>query len=173
MEVKVMTDDAQKNALSDGSYEPKAANMKFRKEGHIGWMTFDKPERLNAVSDDMVLRGLEILEDFENDSQIRVIVLRNAGVGPMSLHHKSSRAASLRTPRGHYRSTSIRNPSPGDGGSYALLIAKDAKLHSLWEPAPASDESIRTAIPMPSRAYPMVVGSIPDRHFRRSASRVD
>jgi len=48
-------------------------------EGAIGWMTFNKPERRNAVSLDMWEAMPEILACFENDPSVRVIVLKGAG----------------------------------------------------------------------------------------------
>ena len=49
------------------------------KDGAIGWMIFNNPERLNAVSLDMWQAVPEIDADFENDPAIRVIVLKGAG----------------------------------------------------------------------------------------------
>ena len=48
-------------------------------EGPIGWMTFNKPERRNAVSLDMWQAMPEILHQFANDPAVRVIVLKGAG----------------------------------------------------------------------------------------------
>src|ERR1700709_2537530 len=48
-------------------------------DGPIGWMTFNKPERRNAVSLDMWQAMPEILHQFENDPAVRVIVLKGAG----------------------------------------------------------------------------------------------
>ena len=48
-------------------------------DGPIGWMTFNKPERRNAVSLDMWQAIPEILSQFENDPRVRVIVLKGAG----------------------------------------------------------------------------------------------
>ena len=48
-------------------------------EGSIGWMTFNKPERRNAVSLDMWEAIPEILRRFEDDPAVRVIVLKGAG----------------------------------------------------------------------------------------------
>jgi enoyl-CoA hydratase len=48
-------------------------------DGPIGWMTFNKPERRNAVSLDMWQAMPEILHLFENDPAVRVIVLKGAG----------------------------------------------------------------------------------------------
>ena len=49
------------------------------KEGGIGWMTFNNPARRNAMSLDM-WEGVEtILDEFESDDDIKVIVMRGAG----------------------------------------------------------------------------------------------
>jgi enoyl-CoA hydratase/carnithine racemase len=48
-------------------------------DGPIGWMTFNKPERRNAVSLDMWEAIPEILNRFESDPTVRVIVLKGAG----------------------------------------------------------------------------------------------
>ena len=53
--------------------------MLAEKDGVIGWMTFDHPERLNAVTQDMWVAIGEILGDFEADEAIRVVVLKGAG----------------------------------------------------------------------------------------------
>ncbi|MGE3540143.1 MAG: enoyl-CoA hydratase [Candidatus Tectimicrobiota bacterium] len=49
------------------------------KDGPIGWMIFDHPERRNAVTQSMWLQIGEILEDFAKDEAIRVVVLKGAG----------------------------------------------------------------------------------------------
>jgi enoyl-CoA hydratase len=48
-------------------------------DGPIGWMTFNKPERRNAVSLDMWQEIQVILDQFEHDPAVRVIVLKGAG----------------------------------------------------------------------------------------------
>ena len=53
--------------------------MRAEKDGAIGWMTFDNPARHNALSLDMWAAIPEILDEFEADDEIRVIVLRGAG----------------------------------------------------------------------------------------------
>lgn len=45
----------------------------------IGWLTFNNPARRNALSLEMWQAIAEVLTDFENDPEIRVIVLRGAG----------------------------------------------------------------------------------------------
>jgi enoyl-CoA hydratase/carnithine racemase len=53
--------------------------MIARKDGPIGWMQFNNPARHNAVSVDMWKAVPEIMTEFENDDQIRVVVLSGAG----------------------------------------------------------------------------------------------
>jgi enoyl-CoA hydratase/carnithine racemase len=50
-----------------------------KKEGAVGWLIFNNPERRNAVSVDMWEAIPTVLADFESDPQIRVIVLAGAG----------------------------------------------------------------------------------------------
>ncbi len=54
-------------------------NMLWRKQGHIGVMVFNNPQRHNAVSLAMWERMSRILADFEADEDIRAIVLTGAG----------------------------------------------------------------------------------------------
>ena len=53
--------------------------VRVEKDGAIGWVIFDHPERLNAVTQNMWLQLGEALEQFEHDDAIRVVVLRGAG----------------------------------------------------------------------------------------------
>jgi len=57
----------------------KTDKMIAEKEGPIGWITFNNPERRNAVSMAMWEALGEIVRDYENDAAIRVIVLKGAG----------------------------------------------------------------------------------------------
>lgn len=49
------------------------------KEGGIGWITFNNPERRNAVTMEMWQSLPLVLEDYGNDPAIRVVILRGAG----------------------------------------------------------------------------------------------
>ncbi len=49
------------------------------KDGAVGWIIFNKPERHNAMSLDMWQAIPQILDLFEQDPEIRVIVLKGAG----------------------------------------------------------------------------------------------
>jgi enoyl-CoA hydratase len=53
--------------------------MLAEKDGAIGWMIFDHPERRNAVTQSMWLQIGEILEDFAKDEAVRIVVLKGAG----------------------------------------------------------------------------------------------
>jgi enoyl-CoA hydratase len=54
-------------------------NMLAEIDGSIGWMTFNKPGRRNAVSLDMWEAIPAILDRFEHDPAVRVVVLKGAG----------------------------------------------------------------------------------------------
>ena len=49
------------------------------KRDGIGSLVFNNPEKRNALSPDMALAAAEVIEDFERDPAIRVIVLSGAG----------------------------------------------------------------------------------------------
>ncbi|MEX2617494.1 MAG: enoyl-CoA hydratase [Alphaproteobacteria bacterium] len=53
--------------------------MLAEKDGPVGRMIFNNPARHNAVSGDMWEAAADILEDFQNDSAIRVVVVTGAG----------------------------------------------------------------------------------------------
>jgi len=53
--------------------------MLSRKEGHVGYVIFNNPERRNAVSLEMWEATARILDDFGTDKDIRVVVLTGAG----------------------------------------------------------------------------------------------
>ena len=53
--------------------------MIARKEGGIGWMIFNQPEKHNAVTLDMWAAIPRIIAAFDADPEVRVIVLRGAG----------------------------------------------------------------------------------------------
>ena len=53
--------------------------MIARKEGGIGWMIFNQPEKHNAVSYEMWLAVPKIIAAFEAYPAVRVIVLAGAG----------------------------------------------------------------------------------------------
>ena len=50
-----------------------------KKEGALGWIVFNNPERRNAMSIDMWQALPPALDDFEKDPSIRVVVLTGSG----------------------------------------------------------------------------------------------
>ncbi|HUZ11709.1 MAG TPA: enoyl-CoA hydratase [Caulobacteraceae bacterium] len=50
-----------------------------RKDGQIGWMIFNNPERRNAVSLEMWRAIPEVLAAFEADAEVRVVIFTGAG----------------------------------------------------------------------------------------------
>ncbi len=58
---------------------PLTDKMLSRKEGGVGYLTFNNPERHNAVSLEMWEAASHYLEDFRKDSAVRVVVLTGAG----------------------------------------------------------------------------------------------
>jgi enoyl-CoA hydratase len=57
----------------------KTDKMLSRKEGGVGYVIFNNPERHNAVSLEMWARVAEILDGFAKDDEVRVVVLTGAG----------------------------------------------------------------------------------------------
>ncbi len=51
----------------------------LQKEGPIGWITFNQPEKRNAVSQEMWQAMPEYVTDLASDPAIRVVILRGAG----------------------------------------------------------------------------------------------
>ncbi|HXJ08848.1 MAG TPA: enoyl-CoA hydratase-related protein, partial [Burkholderiales bacterium] len=50
-----------------------------KKDGAVGWLIFNNPERRNAVSVDMWEAIPHVLSQYESDPEVRVIVLAGAG----------------------------------------------------------------------------------------------
>jgi enoyl-CoA hydratase/carnithine racemase len=57
----------------------KTDKMLSRKDGGVGYLIFNNPERHNAVSLEMWEAASSILEDFTADKAVRVVVLTGAG----------------------------------------------------------------------------------------------
>jgi len=53
--------------------------MLARKDGRVGTMIFNNPERHNAVSFDMWQAAARVLDDFAKDDDVRVVVVTGAG----------------------------------------------------------------------------------------------
>lgn len=57
----------------------KTDKMLAEKRNGIGWMTFNNPERRNAMSLEMWEAAQEIASDFQADASVRVVVMKGAG----------------------------------------------------------------------------------------------
>jgi enoyl-CoA hydratase/carnithine racemase len=57
----------------------KTDKMLARKDGRVGYVIFNNPERHNAVSLDMWAATARILEGFAADDEVRVVVITGAG----------------------------------------------------------------------------------------------
>ena len=66
-------------AVTPEPIETGTEKMLAHVEGGIGWMTYNNPARLNAMSYDMQVAVPRILEAFSADPDVHVIVVRGAG----------------------------------------------------------------------------------------------
>ena len=48
-------------------------------KGPIGWLIWDNPSKLNALSPGMYEDALGVIEDYAADPAIKVVVMRGAG----------------------------------------------------------------------------------------------
>jgi enoyl-CoA hydratase/carnithine racemase len=67
---------AQETTMDDVT---KTEKMLSRKDGRVGYLIFNNPERHNAVSLDMWDATVRILDGFAKDDDVRVVVLTGAG----------------------------------------------------------------------------------------------
>jgi enoyl-CoA hydratase len=65
--------DIQENMMSE------TGKMLSRKDGRVGYVIYNNPERHNAVSLDMWEAAVGILDNFRNDKDINVVVVTGAG----------------------------------------------------------------------------------------------
>src|SRR5436190_12259600 len=70
---------AQTAAQTAATATPQSEKMLSRKEGSVGYVIFNNPERHNAVSLDMWQAAGEMLDDFREDSNIKVVVVTGNG----------------------------------------------------------------------------------------------
>lgn len=71
-----MSQAATQTATADA---PAQGKMLSRREGRVGYVIYNNPERHNAVSLDMWEAAVGMLEDFKNDPNITVVVVTGAG----------------------------------------------------------------------------------------------
>ena len=56
-------------------------NLLFDKQDHIGLVTLNRPERLNALSRGLHLDTLAVLDEIRHDDDVRTVVITGAGRG--------------------------------------------------------------------------------------------
>ena len=56
-----------------------AGTVRARKEGALGWIEFDHPERRNAISAEMWRQIPVAASDLDDDPEVRVVILRGSG----------------------------------------------------------------------------------------------
>lgn len=54
-------------------------SVRVRKDGALGWLEFDHPERRNAISSEMWRQLPGAAADLDTDPEVRVVILRGAG----------------------------------------------------------------------------------------------
>lgn len=57
----------------------KYKTLEFESRDHIGWLTLNRPERLNALSREMVQDLRDFFASMEEHLEVRVIIVRGAG----------------------------------------------------------------------------------------------
>ena len=166
--------------------------MLARRDGAIGHMIFNQPEKRNAVSLEMWQAAEKILQDFEADPEIRVLVLSGAGGksfvagADISEFEKQRGSADAQA---HYNARTravyrlVENfPKPTIamihgfciGGGLNLACACDLRLCS--DTASFGMPAARLALGYPFEAIKRladIVGIANARHLMFSAQRID
>jgi enoyl-CoA hydratase/carnithine racemase len=81
-----------------------AGRIRSEKEGALGWIVFDQPERRNAISVEMWEQLPGAVQAHDADPQVRVVVLRGEG-GAFVAGADISQFADQRTEAGACRAT--------------------------------------------------------------------
>ncbi|WP_163489171.1 enoyl-CoA hydratase/isomerase family protein, partial [Klebsiella pneumoniae] len=67
------------NAALRQAIEPKGEPLLLRQEGGRLHVTFNRPERRNALNDAMLLALDRLIARLETESSVRVVIFRGAG----------------------------------------------------------------------------------------------
>ena len=124
----------------------KTERMIAEKDGAIGWITFNNPARHNAVSMVMWEALLDIVNDYEHDESIRVIVIRGAGdrafVSGADISEFAEKRSSPETTRAYNATSQMANKALKNvskptiamirgyciGGGVALALSCDIRI---------------------------------------------
>ena len=123
--------------------------LKLEREGALTWVTLDRPERLNAMSRQLVTELRELFSGLPDDHETRVVVLRGAGrafCAGLDLKESADAGESVRSgvPAGLRAQRRIselvlmmrRAPQPiiacvqgaASGGGFALALGADVRI---------------------------------------------
>lgn len=94
-----------------GTYE----TVIFESSDGIGTVTLNRPERLNGITNQMMLELYEVVSGLAADTSLRVVVLTGAGKGfcpGADLQHYSSSAADRPTSPEHFQLTAMLHELP-------------------------------------------------------------
>lgn len=61
-------------------YQQNFSHLQIQHDGHLLWLTLNNPEQSNAISFDMIDSLTRVLKHADFDANIRVIILKGAGV---------------------------------------------------------------------------------------------
>jgi len=53
--------------------------IKFKKEGQIARITLFRPDKMNALTEQMLVEWRQVLEELKNDENCRVIIVTGEG----------------------------------------------------------------------------------------------
>jgi len=113
------------------SDEKRAGKIGHLKSGGIGHLIFDNPARRNAVSHHMVRQVPEVLADFEQDPEIRVVVVSGAGDKSFISGADISEFEKTRANAQTARESSAASMAMFDG-LRAFSKPTIAKIHGYW-----------------------------------------
>ncbi|HEY7295222.1 MAG TPA: enoyl-CoA hydratase/isomerase family protein, partial [Dehalococcoidia bacterium] len=58
---------------------PRNETVLWERNGNVGYLTLNRPEKLNAISPAMLREFDEVLDEAQRDDAVRVLVIRGAG----------------------------------------------------------------------------------------------
>ncbi|CAB4950258.1 unannotated protein [freshwater metagenome] len=135
----------------------------LEREGPIAWITLNRPEKLNAISQEMLDRLENILE-AERRSDSRVIVLRGAGRAFSAGHDLSNDSVEVTEPgdsvadrdrQASYIDTFLRlweHPKPVIAAVHGYCIAGGTQMATFCDMIVTADDAVISASP------PMPIG---------------
>src|SRR5262245_15633492 len=121
--------------------------LELRRDGGLLWLILDRPQALNALSQQLVSELHEVLDSLHDDQSVRVVILRGAGrafcagldlketnagreQGSGAQGRRGPRRNAEMAPRRHRARRTFRAGVPGAaaGGGFALALASDIRV---------------------------------------------